>query len=336
MIRVLPLLILLAITGCRTPPSGLPAAATSPEAVAAAVKPVPTTLPDVIARVNGEAISKSDFDEAVQEIEARAGEPVPADQRDRVLRGVLDELVAYRLLVQESRTRNTAINDAELEARIATIRQQFPTPEAFQQVLEQRNMSLEQLRAEVREDLVVAKLLEAQLGATTTVTPEQMTDFYAKNPDQFQQPERVRASHILISIPQGADAAAKEAARTRAAGILTDVKAGKDFAGLAKQHSQDPGSAVQGGDLGFFERGAMVGPFDAAAFSLQPAQVSDLVETTFGFHIIKVAEKQTARTIPLDEVRPQLEQYLQGQTRQQQTQAFVDMLKAKGKIEIYI
>ena len=163
-----------------------------------------------------------------------------------------------------------------------------------------------------------------------------MADFYAKNPDQFKQPERVHASHILISVPKGADAAAKTQARTKAADILKDVKGGKDFAALAKEHSQDPGSAQNGGDLGFFQQGQMVGPFNDVAFTLAPGAISDLVETDFGFHIIKVIEKQAPRAVPLDEVRPQLEQYLERQNREQQTDAFVNGLKAKGKIEILI
>jgi peptidyl-prolyl cis-trans isomerase C len=182
----------------------------------------------------------------------------------------------------------------------------------------------------------VQKLIEGEVTPKSVVTPEQVSDFYTKNPDQFKQPERVRASHILIMVPKGAEASVKEQARTKAADILKDVKAGKDFAALATQHSQDPGSAKNGGDLGFFAPGQMVGPFNDVAFKLAPGTVSELVETDFGFHIIKVAEKQAGRTIPLDEVRPQLEQYLERQNREQQTDAFVNGLKAKGKIEILI
>jgi peptidyl-prolyl cis-trans isomerase C len=192
------------------------------------------------------------------------------------------------------------------------------------------------MRTDIRQDMTVQKLIDTAIADKVAVKPEQLTDFYTKNPDQFKQPERVRASHILIMVPKGADPAAKNAARSKAADILKDVKAGKDFAALAKQHSQDPGSAQNGGDLGFFQPGQMVGPFNDAAFSLAPGSISDLVETEFGFHIIKVAEKQAARTVPLDEVRPQLEQYLQRQNREKETDAFVSGLKAKGKIEILI
>src|SRR4029079_9881290 len=97
--------------------------------------------------------------------------------------------------------------------------------------------------------------------------PTQVEDFYKNNQDQFKQPERVRASHILITFPEGADDAAKAQAKTKAQQVLKDVKAGKDFATLARQHSQDPGSAQNGGDLGFFPQGQMVGASNAAASS---------------------------------------------------------------------
>jgi peptidyl-prolyl cis-trans isomerase C len=179
-------------------------------------------------------------------------------------------------------------------------------------------------------------MLQAELGTKVTVTPEQINDFYQKNPAQFQQPERVRASHILIGFPQNADDAAKNQARAKAADVLKDVKAGKDFAALAKEHSTDPGSGKNGGDLGFFQQGQMVPPFDKAAFSMKPGETSELVETDFGVHIIRVVDRQPPRAVPLDEVRPQIQQYLEGQGRQQATQAFVDTLKSKGKIEILI
>ena len=315
--------------GQATPPAG---ALLGPEPA----KPVPAQLPEVLAHVNGEDVKKPEFDRAVTALEARNGGPVPAEQRDRILRDVLDQIVSYKLLIQESRARKVAAEDAEVDARMKEIQAQFPSEDAFKQMLTSRKTTIEQVRSDVRQDITVQKLIEAEVAPKAAVKPEQVTDFYAKNPDQFKQPERVRASHILISVPKGADAAAKAAARTKAEGILKDVKAGKDFAALAKEHSQDPGSGQNGGDLGFFQQGQMVGPFNDVAFKLPPGTVSDLVETEFGFHIIKVAEKQAPRAVPLDEVRPQLEQYLERQNREQQTDAFIDGLKMKGKVEILI
>jgi peptidyl-prolyl cis-trans isomerase C len=338
--RVFPLIVALIVCGCSkaTTEAATPAKAGAAQTAATPTppKPVPAQLPDVLARVNGETVSKSDFDRAVTAVEARAGGPVPPEQRDQVLRGVLDQLVGYKVLAQETKTRKVAVPDAEVDARINQIRGQFPNEEAFTQMLAQRKLTLEQVKSDARQDMAIAKMIEDEIGTKVAVKPEQITDFYAKNPDQFKEGESVRASHILIAVPKGADAATKAQARAKAEGVLKEVKAGKDFGALAKANSADPGSAANGGDLGFFQQGQMVGPFNDAAFSLAPGTTSDLVETDFGFHIIKVAEKKPGRTIPLEEVKPQVEQYLQQLNRTEQTEAFVNSLKAKGKIEILI
>jgi peptidyl-prolyl cis-trans isomerase C len=245
-------------------------------------------------------------------------------------------LIGYRLLTQEAAARKVAVPDADVDKRMAEIRQQFPTEEAFRQTLEQRQLTVEKLRTETRSELTVEKMLEDELASKVAVKPEQVTDFYQKNPDKFQQGERVRASHILIPLPPKADAAAKQQAQAKATEVLAEVKSGKDFAALAKQYSQDPGSGPNGGDLGFFQKGQMVGPFENTAFSLKPGEISELVETQFGFHIIKVTEKQASRTVPIDEVRPQIEEFLEGQNRQEQARLFVEALKARGKVEIFI
>ena len=344
--RTFMLLVAIVLCVCsKMPASAAPARSDAkPAAIAAAAqapapqpaKPVPAQLPDVLARVNGESITKGDFERAVASIEARAGGPVPPDQRDQIFRSILDQVVGYKLLVQESHSRKVDATDAEVDARVQQIQGQFPNEGAFKEMLTTRQTTLEQLRTDLRQDLAVQKMIEAEVAPKSVVKPEQLADFYAKNPDQFKQPERVRASHILIGVPRGADAAAKAEARAKAEQVLKDIKAGKDFAALAKEHSQDPGSAVNGGDLGFFQPGQMVGPFNDAAFSLAPGSVSELVETEFGFHIIKVAEKQPSRTVPLDDVKPQLEQFLLQRNRQEQTEAFVEGLRSKGKIEILI
>jgi peptidyl-prolyl cis-trans isomerase C len=343
-LRVLPLIALLVFGACS---KSSPAAAASPQAGAgaasapsaapeAAVKPVPAQLPDVVARVNGETITRAEFEKAVQGLEAQNGGTVPADQRDRVFRGVLDQMIGYKLLVQESNARKIPVPEADLNARIAQIRGQFPSEEAFNQVLAQQKLTVDQLKADARSEILVTSLLKTEIESKVATKPEAVADFYQKNPDKFQQGERVRASHILIAVPQNADAAAKQAAKAKAEGVLQELKAGKDFATLAKANSADPGSAQNGGDLDFFEKGQMVGPFDQVAFTLKPGEMSDVVETQFGYHIIKVTDKQPSRTVPLTEVREQIQQYLDNQSRQTATEAFVESLKAKGKVEILI
>lgn len=346
MTRTATFLVILSLAGCSPSApeatvdqaAGSAAAQASPAepSPAEAAGPVPAQLPPVVAYVNGEAISGAELEMAVAELEARAGQPVPADQRDDVVRGVLDQLIDYRLLLQESLSRMISVPEAGVDARIAELRTQFPSEEAFAQMLELRQMTLAMLRANVRQGVQVDAMLELELTAETTVTPEQVTEFYEDNASDFQEGERVRASHILLGFPENADDAAREQARVLALGVLIEVNVGEDFAALAKQYSDDPGSGPNGGDLGYFERGQMVGPFEDVAFSLAPGQTSHLVESPFGYHIIRVFDKQAARTIPLAEVRPQVQQFLEDQNRELQTQAFVETLRTKSRVDVYI
>lgn len=153
-----------------------------------------------------------------------------------------------------------------------------------------------------------------QAFARTTVTPTEVQQYYNGNITQYQTPEQVRASHILLNTA-GKDEAA---VRKQAEDILQQVKAGADFAGLAKKFSEDDGSKANGGDLDYFSRGRMVPEFEAAAFALEVGQVSDIVKSQFGFHIIKVVDKKPAVTRTLDEVRPQIEEQLKRQRADQQ------------------
>jgi peptidyl-prolyl cis-trans isomerase C len=348
---VLPVILLLSIVACRntTQPAQNPAnpagAAAAPKAgdppPASALanppaKPLPEQLPAVIARVNGEAITKTEFEQAVQSAEQQNGGPVPAERRSEIFRGILDQMIGVKLLQQETKARKVAVPDADVNARIAGIKQQFPTEQAFQQALAERKLTVEKITADARTDMAINKLIEDAVAAKVGVKPEDIQAFYTQNPQNFQQGEQVRASHILIGAPREADAATRAKAKAKAEQVLKDVKAGRDFAELARTNSEDPGSAAQGGDLGFFQSGQMVGPFNDVAFSLKPGTVSSVVETDFGFHIIKVVEKKPGRTVPLEEARPQIQQFLEQQGKQKEADAFVKGLRTKGKVEIFI
>lgn len=152
-----------------------------------------------------------------------------------------------------------------------------------------------------------------QYRKEVVMSDEELDRFYRRHLDRYEIPETVRASHILVRLPQGADAATKESKRAAAEKILAEIKAGKDFATLARAVSQDPGSASAGGDLGKFPRGAMVAPFEEAAFALKAGEVSGLVETSFGYHIIKVTEHNEGKIKDLTEVLPEVRNGLQSE-----------------------
>lgn len=152
------------------------------------------------------------------------------------------------------------------------------------------------------------------MAASQTVTPEELKSLYDSNAQRFRTEEQRRASHILITVPKDAKDADRKAAKDKAQKLLEDVrKHPETFAEVAKKNSQDPGSAENGGDLGFMGRGALVKPFEDAMYALKDGQISDLVETDYGYHIIKLTGIKPAATQPLEEVRPELEAELKKQ-----------------------
>ncbi len=315
-------------------PPPAPGAAGQPPAPAP-IKPVPQQLPDVVARVNGEDVKRGAFEQMIKTMEQRAGQPIPAERRDEILRGALDQLVVYTLLSQESKNRQIKIADAEIDQQIQQFRSQFPNEQAFEKALQARGMTLEGLKRDTRLDMSVAKLMDAELANQALPSDQECKEFYSKNPDKFEQGEAVRASHILIRVDEKADAATKKKARAEIDAVLKQARAGGDFAKLAQQHSQD-GSAAQGGDLNFFERGRMVPEFEKAAFALKKDQISDVVQTQFGYHIIKVTDRRASRVVPFDEASAQIKQFLSEQRKRQHTDEFITALKKKSKIEVLI
>jgi peptidyl-prolyl cis-trans isomerase C len=319
------------------PAAGQPAAAGAPaQPVEEKPKPVPTVLPQVCAKIDGAPVGREELEAAVKDAEARAGRPVPPTERDAVYRGLLDRVILFKLLANEAKVRGVTVTPQEVTERIAQIKQQFPSEAEFQKELAKRHTTMAQLQEEQRRDLVNAKTIEAEVAPKLAVTDADLDTFYKANPDQFKEQETVRASHILFSVAKDAAPAAKLATKTEAEGVLKRVKAGEDFAALAKQYSKDPGSAAVGGDLNFFPKGQMVPPFDAAAFAMKPGDISDLVETDFGYHIIKLTEKRTGRTVPLAEVKDRLSEFLKQRKQQELVQQYLLGLKTKYKVEVLL
>ena len=331
--------------GCRKAPAPGASSTTTPAAAGAAQaasqpavpqppKPMPAQLPDVLARVNGEDVKKADFALFVKNMELAQG-PIPAERRDEILRGVLDRIITFTVLEQEAKTRSISVSDAEVDARIGEMKQPYPSEETFQKALAARNMTLERLRSDTRNGMIVDKLLQSEVGNVPGASDNEAKEFYAKNPDKFTQGESVRASHILVKVDDKADPATKKKARAKIDGVLKRAKSGEDFGQLAKANSDD-GSAQQGGDLNYFTRGQMVPAFEQAAFALKPGQVSDVVTTQFGYHIIKVTDHKAAGTVPLEQVNDRVKQFLTEQKKQQKADEFITGLKQKSKIEVLV
>jgi peptidyl-prolyl cis-trans isomerase C len=338
---IVPLVLIALLVGCSSDdtasaPGSVVPDSPNPTEAPEDVAPVPSVLPDVVARVNDDNIAGSELQLAVTRLESQMGAPLSDEERSHVIREVLGQLIAYRLLTQEATTQGLDASEGEIDAELALAQARFPSAEVFEQALAEQETTLDSFRTETRRQIAVGRLIEAEVTSKVVVTPEDVTAFYEENPEEFEEGAQVQASHILIAVATGAEDAVRAAARERAEQLLVDINAGSDFAALAREVSDDPGSGAMGGDLGFFGEGAMVPEFEQAAFTLQPGETSGLVETQFGYHIIRVVERLAPQAIPLNDVRVQLEQFLQGRNQQDATQAYINALRERGTVDILI
>jgi peptidyl-prolyl cis-trans isomerase C len=235
---------------------------------------------------------------------------------------------------QEAASKKVSVTEVDIDQRINQMRGQGSDAE-FKKALEARSMSVEQLRSDARVQLTIEKLMEGEVAGIAAATDAEARQFYDTNPDKFKRGETVRASHILLKVDAKAPEAVRKQTRARIESILKQVRSGKDFAALAKQHSQD-GSAASGGELGYFERERMVPAFSQAAFALKPGEISDVVTTDFGYHIIKVTERKGAETVPFDQVRGQIIDFLSKQKKQERAGQFIEGAKKRARIEVLV
>lgn len=316
----------------------------APATAGAEVKKEKTTMANAgasrekVATVNGTVITRGEYDSEMNRFErqmALSGKtPNPAEASEMQKR-VLDGLVDRELLKQESKKQGISVDDAEVNQQVASLRQKFSGEKEFTETLTKMNLTEAELKAQLKQDLTIRKLIDQQVAAKVTITPEEAKAFYSSHPELFKAPESVRASHILIKVEPNASAEDKAKARERITAIQQRAKKGEDFAALAKEASECP-SGANGGDLNYFQRGQMVGPFEEAAFSLKPGTMSDIVETPFGYHLIKVADKKEASTISYDEIKGKLDDYLKQQKVNEQLVQYIGQLKAGAKIETFM
>lgn len=293
---------------------------------------------DVVAKVGSTSILRSEFDRAklILMKQNPSPEPLTAEQSKQVDSYLMDQLTSAELLYQAGVKLEIKDLDKLVDEKVATGKARFPSPEEFAKVLKEQNLDEKLLKEYTRKEIIVSNLVEKEIVSKAKVSDEDVKKFYDENLDKyFKKPEQAKASHILIGVDQKADEATKKKAKEKIEGILKDVKGGKDFAELAKANSTCP-SASQGGDLGMFGKGQMVKPFEDAAFALKTGETSGVVETQFGYHIIKLTDKQPAQTVTLEEAKPKIVEFLKGQKAQAMVQEYVKELKTKTKVDILL
>jgi len=261
----------------------------------------PADINPPVLRVNGDTVYAAEVSLVMANISGQlaAQGREPPDQ-EQLVQMSTQRVVEQKLLAQEARRQGYKPNDLRVAEMGAEVEQQAGGRETLDQSLAARGMSYDQLQVTIKEMDLVRTLIERQITPTITVSDEEITAFYSENLKTFTTPAQVHARHIIFAAGENADADTIIAARTAADNARTRALAGEDFAELARELSEGP-SAPEGGDLGFFTYQQMVPPFAEAAFALEVGEISEVVRTNFGFHVIKVEEKNPEVTLTLEE-----------------------------------
>jgi peptidyl-prolyl cis-trans isomerase C len=302
----------------------------------APAKEQPKTSPsDAMIRVNGTTITRLERDRAVKVLlaQSQVPQPVAPELMKQAEDAALEQLVSAELLYQEASKVEPANLDKLIAEKVAQNRAKFASDAEFETALKGVEMTQKDLHEFARKDIVINNFIEKRFADNVTVSEADAKKFYDDNLGKyFTKPESARASHILIGVEQSASAEEHKKAKEKAEALLKRVKAGEDFATLAKSDSTCPSSS-QGGDLGSFGRGQMVPPFEKAAFALKPGEVSDVVETQFGYHIIKLTEKQEAGTEKYENVKAKIVEFLKRERTQKGIVELVEKLKTTARME---
>lgn len=239
--------------------------------------------------------------------------------------------MTQELFWQEAQRRDFIASDADVDKQFGKMKGGFDTEQAFLFKIKEGGFTETSYREEIRQQRSVQRMVSEGIAPTIKISDEEISDFYKANIDRMVIPEQVRARHILVKLELDDDDARK-AAREKIVTVQKALQKGENFALLAMEHSEGP-SATKGGDLGIFGHGQMVPPFEEAVFALQPGEISDIVETRFGFHIIKLEERQEGRTVPLAETSDQIRDYLKQQQLQATVAKLIEDLRAGAEIE---
>ena len=245
------------------------------------------------------------------------------------------QLIREQLLEEKVKDVNIVITTEEADK---SFRERLETEsvdmEQFKQVLTENNVSYDEVLEEVKKELTYIKFIDSQMDDSVKVTEEDANQYYDENPKAFTKPEQVRASHILVRFKPDESQEVKEKAKEKIDDLLHQVKEGADFAELAKEYSEGP-TAVRGGDLGYFSRGRMVPEFEEVAFSLEEVgETSGIVKTKFGYHIVRLTDKQPDRQLELKEVSDRISRQLESRKRRDIRNTLDKELRENASIEI--
>ena len=285
----------------------------------AACKEKVAPIVDILIKIDNRTVTLADFRRDFEQILPKEQQSSAAE-RDELQRSFLAQTIDRQLALASAEKMGVEVTAAEVDAAFADYQRDYPAGE-FEVNLRERKMTIDDWKGELRERLLVEKLVKKVVGAKSKVSEEEIASYYRTDIDEFEHPEQVRARQIVVaSVADGEK-------------ILALLKEKIPFAQVAKEHSLSP-DGEEGGDLGFFGRGEMPAEFDAVVFKLPVGQLSPLIKSEYGYHIFLVEERRAAGKLTLAQAHDDIRTLLQAEQDERLYRQWLDGLRAKAKIDV--
>jgi parvulin-like peptidyl-prolyl isomerase len=283
-----------------------------------------------VAVVNGQGIPREKFEKFYSRVEAYYSQMLQTSPDDprfqnmmaQVRSQILQNMIIQTLLLQDAKSKKIEVSQQEIDSHISAIKNKYGE-QVFQSALQQQGITEEEYRKDLSDQMIISKLRD-DITKNITITDEEVKNYYETHKDQFSNPETIRARHILV---KSMDEAKK---------VKERLKKGEDFAKVAREVSVDTGTKDLGGDLGYFSRGKMAKPFEDAAFALKKkGDISDIVQTEFGFHIIKLEDRKPAEVLSFESAKEKAQNLLKKEKEEKAFGDYIENLKNNAKIETF-
>jgi len=292
----------------------------------------------IAAIVNDEVVTLNEINRESQSFIREAEKKAPLDDiaRSQFRRSALERVVEKKLVEQKIKELNIKVTDEEIRQAIEDVKKQnnMSSQEALVAALAAQGLSFDQYRAQLQEQLEKLKLVSMEVRAKIHVSETEMREFYDTNRSKYTEDESFRARHIFFKTNEKSGAEEIKRSMTNALTVLAEAKSGKDFVELAKTYSEDPAARKDGGDLGIFKKGDMQPELETAIITMKPGEVSELVYTPAGLHIIKLEERISGKLKPFEGLKASIEEAIYSKKSEERFSQWAKELRAKASIEI--
>jgi peptidyl-prolyl cis-trans isomerase SurA len=287
----------------------------------------------IVVVVNGEAITEREIERILDPIYEQYRGLYYGDELikklEEVRRKVIDQLVDDRLILSEAKKLDVQIPEKDIDTRVNEVSRRFPNQQAMEAALTQQGLSLKELRKNYKEQMMVRRLIDGKIGATISISPVELKEYFEKHSNEFVTPEQVKLLNILV---RPKECLPNDKADELIRDIQKKLKDGADFGELAKQYSEGP-NAAEGGDMGHVKKGDILPDIEKVIFELKPGEVSDIIKTNMGYHIFKVIERSDRQCRDFSSVRHEIEETIYREKIKDKIRAWVFNLKKNAYIE---